>query len=64
MDKGVADRQLFERFAEPGDKFGADWMNRFEDNIIEGGEVVGAHSWESDNPGAGAGLILIEVKTL
>jgi hypothetical protein len=34
-------------------------MDRFEDNIIEEGEVVATNSWESDNPVTGAWMILI-----
>jgi hypothetical protein len=34
-------------------------METFEESIIEEGEVVATHSWESDNPGAGAGTTLI-----
>ncbi len=55
----IAYRKLFDRFAEPGDEFGEEWMETFEENIIEEGEVVATHSWESDNPGAGAGMTLI-----
>ena len=36
-----------------------EWIETFEENIIEEGEVVATHSWESDNPGAGAGMTLI-----
>ena len=34
-------------------------MDRFEDVVIEEGEVVATHSWDSDNPGSGAGMTLI-----
>jgi hypothetical protein len=34
-------------------------VEEFEDAIIEEGEVVASHSWESDNPRAGAGMTLI-----
>jgi hypothetical protein len=59
MENEIAYRKLFDRFAEPGDEFGEEWIEKFEENIIEEGEVVGSHSWESDNPGAGADMTLI-----
>src|SRR5271154_1569779 len=59
MEIEIAYGKLFDRFAEPGDEFGEEWIEKFEENIIEEGEVVGTHSWESDNPGAGAGMTLI-----
>jgi hypothetical protein len=59
MENEIAYRKLFDRFAEPGDKFSEGWIAKFEENIIEEGEVVASHSWESDNPGAGAGMNLI-----
>jgi hypothetical protein len=59
MDAENAYRILFNRFAQPDDKFDEEWVERFEDAIIEEGEVVATHSWESDNPGAGAGMTLI-----
>jgi hypothetical protein len=59
MDAENAYRILFNRFAQPDDKFDEEWVERFEDAIIEEGEIVATHSWESDNPGAGAGMNLI-----
>jgi hypothetical protein len=59
MENEIAYRKLFDRFAEPGDEFGDEWIEKFEENIIEKGEVVATHSWESDNPGAGAGMTSI-----
>jgi hypothetical protein len=59
MENEIAYRKLFDRFAEPGDKFSEGWIEKFEENIIEEGEVVASHSWEGDNPGAGAGMNLI-----
>ena len=59
MENEIAYRKLFDRFAEPSDKFGEEWIEKFQENIIEEGEVVATHSWESDNPGAGAGMTLI-----
>ena len=59
MDNAIAYRTLFNRFAQPDDKFGEEWVEKFEDAIFEEGEVVATHSWESDNPGAGAGMTLI-----
>ena len=59
MDNDIAYRTLFNRFAQPDDKFGEEWVEAFQDAVIEYGQVVGSHSWESDNPGAGAGMTLI-----
>lgn len=59
MDNETACRTLFNRFAQPDDKFDEEWVEEFEDAVIEEGGVVAAHSWESDNPGAGAGMTLI-----
>jgi hypothetical protein len=59
MENEIAYRKIFDGFAEPGDEFGEEWIEKFKENIIEEGEVVGSHSWESDNPGAGAGITLI-----
>jgi hypothetical protein len=59
VENEIAYRELFNRFAEPGDEFGEEWIEKFQENIIEEGEVGGSHSWESDNPGAGAGITLI-----
>jgi hypothetical protein len=36
-----------------------EWVEEFEDVITENGDVVGTHSWESDNPGAGSDMIFI-----
>ena len=55
-----SDRQkFFERFAEPGDEFNEEWLEKFEETVTEQGEIVGSHSWVSDNPGAGAGITYI-----
>ncbi len=59
MDKEIAYSKLFNRFARPDDKFDEEWVEEFEDAIIEEGEVVATHSWDSDNPGAGAGMSLV-----
>ena len=59
MENEIAYRTLFNRFAQPNDKFGEEWVEKFENAIIGEGEVVATHSWESDNPGAGAGMTLI-----
>jgi hypothetical protein len=59
MENEIAYRKLFDLFAEPGEEFGEEWIEKFKENIIEEGEVVATHSWESDNPGAGAGMTLI-----
>jgi hypothetical protein len=59
LDKEIVYRELFNRFAKLGETFDEDWIEKFDDMITEDGEVVGSHSWESDNPGAGAGITLI-----
>jgi len=59
MEKEIAYRTLFDRFAKLGETFDEQWIERFEDIIIEEGEVVGMHSWNSGNPGAGAGVTYI-----
>jgi hypothetical protein len=59
MDNETAYRALFNRFARPDDKFDEELVGAFQDAVIEEGEVVGSHSWESDNPRAGADMILI-----
>jgi hypothetical protein len=43
MEGRIAYRTLFDHFAGPGDKFNEDWMDRFEDSIIEG-QVLGSLS--------------------
>jgi hypothetical protein len=59
LDKEIAYRELFNRFAKPGETLDDDWIDTFDDIIIKEGGVVATHSWESDNPGAGAGTTLI-----
>jgi hypothetical protein len=59
MDNETAYRVLFNRFARLDDKFDEEWVEALQDAVIEHGQVVGSHSWESDNPGAGADMILI-----
>jgi hypothetical protein len=59
VDNERAYRSLFNRFAQSDDKFDEEWVEEFEEAIIEEGEVVATHSWDSDNPGAGAGMTLI-----
>jgi len=58
MEKEIA-RTLFDRFAKSGKTFDEEWIERFEDMIIEEGEPVGMHSWNSGAPGAGAGVTCI-----
>jgi hypothetical protein len=50
MDNEIAYRTLFNRLAQPDDKFDEEWVEEFEDAVIEKGEIVATHSWESDNP--------------
>ena len=59
MDNEAAYRALFDRVARPADRFDEEWAEAFQDAVIEQGHVVGTHSWESDNPGVGAGMTLI-----
>jgi hypothetical protein len=42
MENEIAYRKLFDRLAEPGDEFGEEWIDKFEENIIEEGDVVGS----------------------
>jgi hypothetical protein len=59
MDNETAYRALFNRFARPDDKFDEEWVEAFQDAVIEQGQEVRSHSWGSDNPGGGADMILI-----
>jgi len=59
MEKETAYRRLFDQFAKQGERFNDEWIEEFEDAIIENGDVVASHSWEGDNPGAGADMIFI-----
>jgi hypothetical protein len=45
MDKESGYRILFNRFSQPDDKFGEEWVEKLEDRIIEKGEIVATHSW-------------------
>ena len=56
MEKETTYRSLFDSFAKPGEKFDEEWIENFDEIIIEEGEVVGSHSWNSGNPGAGADM--------
>ena len=46
-------------FAKPGEQFDEEWIDKFDEIIIEEGDVVGTHSWNSGNPGAGAGMTIV-----
>jgi len=59
MEKETAYRRLFDSFAKPGEKFDEEWIDNFDEVIVEEGEVVGSHSWNSGNPGAGAGMTIV-----
>jgi hypothetical protein len=59
VEKETVYRSLFDRFAKAGEKFDEEWIESFDEIIIEEGEVVGSHSWNSGNPGAGAGMTII-----
>jgi hypothetical protein len=59
MEKETVYRSLFDNFAKPGERFDEEWIDNFDEIIIEEGEVVGTHSWNSGNPGAGAGATFI-----
>jgi hypothetical protein len=58
-EQEIAYLSLFERFAKPGEKFDEEWIDNFDEIIIEEGDVVGTHSWNSGNPGAGAGMTIV-----
>jgi len=57
VDKEFTYRALFDQYAKPGEKFDEEWIERFDSTIAE--EGVGTHSWNSGNPGAGAGVTYI-----
>jgi hypothetical protein len=59
MEKEAAYRSLFDSFATPGEKLDEEWVDKFDEIIIEEGEVVASHSWNSGNPGSGAGMTII-----
>jgi len=59
MEKETAYRSFFDNCAKPGKKFDDEWIDNFDETIIEEGEVVGSHSWNSGNPGAGADMTII-----
>ena len=59
MEKETTYHSLFDNFAKPGEKFDEEWIDNFDEIIIEEGEVVGSHSWNSGNPGAGADMTII-----
>ena len=48
------DRELFKRFAKPGEQFDDDWLEAFHEKVREEGDLV-AQKGDSGNPGAGAG---------
>ena len=58
MDDETA-RELFRRFSNPGEMLDDDWMEAIEETIMEEGEIVASHSWNSGGPGAGAGVDVI-----
>jgi hypothetical protein len=37
MEKEVVYRSIFDNFAKPGEKFGEEWIDKFDDTIIEEG---------------------------
>jgi len=59
MDKEFTYRALFDQYAKPGEKFDEEWIEGFDGTIVEEGDIVGSHSWNSGNPGAGADMTLV-----
>jgi hypothetical protein len=58
MEEEVA-LELFKRFAKPGETMDDDWIEAIEETIVEEGELVASHSWNSGGPGIGAGLTFV-----
>jgi hypothetical protein len=50
---------LFKRFAEPGQQLDDDWLDALHEKVRDEGTLVVVHEWNSDNPGAGAGLVSV-----
>jgi hypothetical protein len=44
MEKEIVYRKLFESYAKSGEGSDQEWIDGFNDIIIENGEVVGSHS--------------------
>jgi hypothetical protein len=58
MEDDVA-QGLFKRFAKPGETLDDDWIEAIGDAIVEEGELVASHSWNSGGPGVGAGVTFV-----
>jgi hypothetical protein len=58
MEEDVA-QELFKRFAKTGETLDDDWIEAIENTIVEEGELVASHSWNSGGPGVGAGVTFI-----
>jgi hypothetical protein len=51
------DREVFKRFAKPGEEFDDDWVDALHEKVRDEGVLVAEQQWNSDNPGAGAGSV-------
>jgi hypothetical protein len=58
MEEEVA-KELFKRFAKPGEILDDDWIEAIEETIVEEGELVATQAWNSGGPGIGAGVTSI-----
>jgi hypothetical protein len=58
MENDVA-QGLFKRFAKPGETLDDDWIQAIEETIVDEGDLVAMHSWNSGAPGVGAGVTSI-----
>jgi hypothetical protein len=59
MSREIDSRDLFERFAKPGETYDEDddeWMEGMQEAIRNEGDQVGRNEWDSGGPGAGAGV--------
>jgi hypothetical protein len=59
MAREIDGRDLFERFAKPGETYDEDdedWMEGMQEAIRREGDRVGRQEWDSGSPEAGAGV--------
>jgi hypothetical protein len=57
MRKEIDYRELFNRLAEPGERFDDAWIEDIHERMITEGVLVARHEWDSGGPGAGAGVV-------
>jgi hypothetical protein len=56
MSREIDGRELFDRFAQPKEKYDEEWTESMQETIREEGDRVGINEWDSGGPGAGAGV--------